>query len=498
MLQPMMRNKGPTMSDGSENSAQPAKGRGPIVVDLDGTMLYSDTLIEGIAAGIFQKPFATLVRCAGAVFSVPKFKSWVFHNIDVDYEAIPSNDGLIAWLSEERAKGRSIHLVSAANQGVVDKLANRFGIFHSAHGSSDSHNLKGRNKRKFILEKFGANAVYVGDSRPDFHVWKGVEGAVYAGTSTAAARRLEKSGQLRANFARPAGGLKAWLKAFRIHQWSKNVLMFAPLILAHAYADREAVVSTVLGFLILGLVASGTYLVNDLSDLSSDRRHRTKKGRPLAAGKISIATVLIVAPMMIVSGLLLALFLAPIFALSLAAYVATTLSYSLVLKQVALLDVFILATLYALRLVMGAAAAGVVHSLWLLTFAMFFFFSLSLAKRHVEVAAAKTEPGKRIRGRGYFPEDWPLTLGLGVSAAAGSILILVLYLVDFGWDSGVYNSPSYLGGLPVVIAFWTARIWLLAHRGQLHDDPVAFAMKDRLSIALGGVLVGLLVAAVFL
>ncbi len=486
------------MSDGAEETSHPRKQEAPLVIDLDGTMLYSDTLIEGIAAGLFQKPFGTLTGCASAVFSVPKFKAWIFRNVEVDYDAIPANDRLIAWLEEEKAKGREIHLVSAANQGVVDKLANRFGIFDSAHGSSESHNLKGRNKRKFIVENFGPSAVYAGDSRPDRHVWKDLGGAVYAGTSRSMVRRLEKSGQLRAEFIRPSAGLKGWLKGFRIHQWSKNLLLFAPLILSHAYTDMTALVSTVLAFLILGLVASGTYLVNDLSDLSNDRRHRTKKNRPLPAGHLPVAQALMVAPIMIIGGLVAAWFVKPMFALALGAYVAVTLSYSLAFKKVALLDVFILAALYTLRIVMGAIAAGVAHSLWLLTFSMFFFLSLSLAKRHVEVAAARDEPGKRIKGRGYFPEDWPLTLALGISAASGSILILVLYLVDSAWEAGLYQSPGYLGGIPVVIAFWTSRIWLLAHRGELHDDPVAFATRDKLSIAMGSGLVGLLAAAIFL
>lgn len=486
------------MSDGGDDIRKAGRHPSPLVVDLDGTMLYSDTLVEGIAAGLFQKPFATLAGCAGAVFSVPRFKSWVFHNVDVDYDAIPQNDRLVAWLTEEKAKGRPIHLVSAANQLVVDKLAERFGIFDSAHGSSDTHNLKGRNKRKFIVDTFGPDAVYAGDSRPDLHVWKGLGGAVYAGTSKTMARRLEKSGQLRAEFSRPAAGLRDWLKGFRIHQWSKNLLLFAPLILAHAYANMEAVVPAILAFLILGVVASGTYLINDLSDLSNDRRHRTKKDRPLPAGRLPVAQALVVAPAMVLGGLAAAWFVKPMFALALAAYVTLTLSYSLTFKRVALLDVFILGALYTLRLVMGAIAAGVAHSLWLLTFSMFFFLSLSLAKRHVEVAAGGAAPGQRIKGRGYFPEDWPLTLSLGTSASAGSILILVLYLVDSAWDAGVYQSPAYLGGIPVIIAFWTARIWLLAHRGQLHDDPVAFATKDRLSIGLGVGLVGLLAAALLL
>lgn len=486
------------MSDGANDAARPQDKTAPLVVDLDGTMLCSDTLVEGIAAGLFQKPFATLMRGAGALASVPKFKAWVFHNIEVDYDAIPANEGLVAWLSEEKAKGRPIHLVSAANQGVVDKLADRFGIFDSAHGSSDTHNLKGRHKRKFIQENFGQSAVYAGDSRPDLHVWKGVDGAVYAGTSKAMARRLEKSGQLHADFTRSSGGARSWLKAFRIHQWAKNLLLFAPLILGQAYTNPYAIISTVLAFLVLGVVASGTYVINDLSDLSADRRHRSKSKRPLPAGRLSVAHALIVAPLLVVGGLTAAWFVAPLFALALGAYVALTLSYSLAFKRVALLDVFILAVLYTLRLIMGAIAAGVAHSLWLLTFSMFFFLSLSLAKRHVEVAASRDKPGQRIKGRGYFPEDWPLTLSLGVGAGSGSILILVLYLVDAAWDAGMYQSPGYVGGIPVIIAFWTARIWLLAHRGEMHDDPVAFATRDGVSFALGAAMVALLAAAVLL
>ncbi len=484
------------MSESTVSKAEPDMS--PLIVDLDGTMLRTDTLVEGIAAGLFQKPFATLANGAGALSSVPKFKAWVFKNIDVDYEVIPANEPLVAWLTEEKARGRSIHLVSAAYQGVVDRLANRFGIFDSAHGSSDTHNLKGRHKRKFIIENFGPSSVYAGDSRPDMHVWKDLGGAVYAGTNPAAARKLEKAGQLRAEFTRPAAGLGTWLKSFRLHQWSKNALLLAPMLLAHAYTDMESVRNTLLAFLVLGVVASGTYLINDLSDLGADRRHRTKKNRVLPAGRLDVAQALVVAPLMVGGGLLAAFFIKPALALAMSAYVAATLSYSLYFKRVALLDVFILATLYTLRLVMGAIAAGVVHSLWLLTFSMFFFLSLSLAKRHIEVAASDSEPKVKIRGRGYFPEDAPLTLGIGLAAASGAILILVLYLVDAAWQAGTYQSPAYLGGIPVIIAFWTTRIWLLAHRGQLHDDPVAFATRDRVSYALGGAAIALMLAAVFL
>jgi 4-hydroxybenzoate polyprenyltransferase len=201
---------------------------------------------------------------------------------------------------------------------------------------------------------------------------------------------------------------------------------------------------------------------------------------------------------MIVGGLVAATLLSPRLGLALGAYLVATLAYSLRFKRTAFLDVFILAGLYTLRIVMGTVAIGVAFSLWLLTFTMFFFFSLSLAKRHVEVAAKNQPPGVQIRGRGYFPEDWPLTLSFGVATGAASILILVLYLVDAAYGTNVYKSPAYLGGVPVIIAFWTTRIWLLAHRGQLDDDPVAFAARDRISLMLGGALIVLMAAATFL
>jgi 4-hydroxybenzoate polyprenyltransferase len=487
-------------SDGAEG--QGAVGtlqKPPLIVDLDCTLLCSDTLVEGIAAGLFQQPLAMAPRLLAAPLSRPRFKAWVFRNINVDYEAIPINESLFAFLQEEKRAGRAIHLVSAADQGVVDKLAERFGIFDSALGSDGAVNLKGENKLKAIRERFGDTFVYVGDSNPDMKIWNKSTGAIYAGTDAGMARRLaRRSNGLEADFSRQPATLRTWLKALRLHQWSKNLLLFAPLILAHRYDDMPSVIGALLAFLIMGVAASGTYLINDLSDLSSDRRHRTKRNRPLAAAHVPVWAALVLAPVMIVGGLVAATLLSPRLGLALGAYLVATLAYSLRFKRTAFLDVFILAGLYTLRIVMGTVAIGVAFSLWLLTFTMFFFFSLSLAKRHVEVAAKNQPPGVQIRGRGYFPEDWPLTLSFGVATGAASILILVLYLVDAAYGTNVYKSPAYLGGVPVVIAFWTTRIWLLAHRGQLDDDPVAFAARDRISLMLGGALIVLMAAATFL
>jgi len=481
-----------------DTAANDGQEKAPLIVDMDHTILRTDTLVEGIVAGVFQKPFAMMIRLATAVLSRPRFKSWVFKNVDVDYEAIPTNEKLIDYLRSQRKRGRPIHLVSAADQGVVDRIAAHFGIFDSALGSSNGVNLKGRRKLGAIRQRFGDSFVYVGDSRPDMKVWSGSTGGIYAGTNASIRRRLTKRGDwLEADFSQRAGGMHAWLKALRLHQWTKNLLIFAPLILSHHYTDLTATLETLLAFLVVGITASGTYLINDMSDLGADRRHRTKRNRPLASGAMPLWAGLILAPILIAGGLAAAYFLAPLFAVALAGYLVLTLSYSLKFKITPLLDVFILAALYTLRLVMGTIVAGADYSLWLLTFSMFFFFSLSLAKRHVELIAPDVRPGVAIRGRGYYPEDAPLTRSLGIASATASILILVLYLVDEAYGVAVYKAPVFLAGIPVIIAIWTARIWLLAHRGQLDDDPVSFATRDRVSFILGFVLVVLMAAALF-
>lgn len=291
-------------------------------------------------------------------------------------------------------------------------------------------------------------------------------------------------------------GAKTWLRALRAHQWAKNILVFAPLALSGAAGVRLDPILDVLGlFACLSALASGTYLINDLADLKNDRKHRSKKNRPLASGAISVRAGVIAAVLLIVVGLVGAWLISRHAALGLLGYLVTTLAYSLKLKRVPLLDVTVLGGLYTLRLLIGAAGAGTSASVWLLTFSMFFFVSLSLAKRHSEVVAAKEADQKILPGRGYLVDDGPVTLGLGISAAVASVLIIVLYLTDEAFPSGVYQTPSFLWAAPLLLHLWVSRIWLLAHRGQMDDDPVAFAVRDKTSLIVAGLLGLALLAA---
>ncbi|WP_291843465.1 UbiA family prenyltransferase [Maricaulis sp.] len=465
----------------------------PLIVDLDGTLFLTDTLVESLAERLFRAPIGLLATLPSLMQGRAAFKARVDTISALDIEVLPVREDLMGYLEAEKKNGRAIHLVTAANQAIADAVAERFGLFDSATGSSDTHNLKGVNKQAWLRQQFPDGYVYAGDSAADLSVWKDADGIILAGASASTTRLAEMlDAPIEARFEN-SGGARIWLKALRLHQWAKNLLLIAPLLLSGLYADLTVLPNLALAFFGLGLAASGTYLLNDLVDLSADRRHRSKRLRPFASGKASLGLGMLAAPALILAGMLLALFASPLAAMALACYLVVTLSYSFSLKRKPLLDVVLLAVLFTLRLVIGAVAIGAETSYWLFTFSMFFFLSLSLAKRHVEVAAA--EPGSVIRGRGYRPEDAPLTLSLGISSAMAAIVILCLYVIEDAFPDGRYGAPEFLMVAPAMIGIWTLRIWLLAHRGELDDDPVSFAVKDRISLGLGVILVAMFLAA---
>jgi 4-hydroxybenzoate polyprenyltransferase len=472
----------------------------PLVVDLDGTLLRTDTAFELIAANLAKNPLAVAGALATGVVSRARMKERLAQTDALDIDALPLRDDLVAYLAEQRKAGRELHLVSAADQAIVDKVARRIGLFDSATGSRDGVNLKGPKKAAYLADRFPQGFVYAGDSPADGPVWRASAGAVLAGSLGAAARAQQRSGApLEAAFPAPALSFKDWRKALRLHQWAKNILIFVAPVMGHEYDNLQALLACFLGFLLLGVVASGTYLLNDLIDLQSDRRHPTKRLRMLASGRLQISRGLVLAPLLILGGVALSFLLSPMFGSAIAAYLVITLAYSLRLKRVPFLDTLLLAWLFTLRILMGAAlVTGVVVSEWLLVFSMFFFFGLSIAKRHVEVLKRGRAGGGELPGRGFSSQDEAVTLAFGVSSSVASILILVLYLMEAAFPTGFYTAPVFLWAMPVLVGGWLTRVWLLAHRGQLDDDPVAFAIRDKVSVALGAALAVSFGAAAFI
>jgi 4-hydroxybenzoate polyprenyltransferase len=459
----------------------------PLVVDLDGGLLSVNPLHENLLAVLTRRPWR-LIQVLRPLVTRRRFhlETMVASSGSVDIESVPLREGLLAWLREQAAAGRELHLVSAADPVTVGRLGARLRLFDSCVGSGGHRALKGQAKADYLNRRFPAGFSYVGGRSEEPAVWQSASAAIIAGATPAVRRRLERLNKpIEAEFPATKVPVALWLKQFRLHQWSKNLLVFLPLLLGHQFTDVQGWTSALFAFAGMSLVASATYVVNDLSDLANDRRHINKRNRPLAAGKLPALAAAAVALLMLVAGFLFASAAAPAAALILGVYLAGTLAYSFRLKQVPLLDTAVIGSLFTLRIVLGAVAIRTVPSPWLLAFSAMLFFSLAMAKRHSEIAkASRSTDSAKIGGRGYEPGDVLLTLVYGIASGLASIVISMLYITN-GVATILYGSPNWLWAVPFLLYLWQMRVWLLAHRGMLDDDPIVFALKDKASLALG-------------
>lgn len=465
----------------------------PLVVDLDGTLLLTDTLHESFVATLFRPFGIGLVSALKGLHNRAAAKRFLSNQHEIDIALLPARDNLVELIRAERDRGREIHLVTAADQSIADRVRSEFGFFTSATGSDGAHNLKGEAKLAYLQQRFPAGFLYAGDSVADDPIFRASRGAILCDLGPDTARDLAATGtRVLVEFDRGTPSLAQWALAARPHQWSKNLLIFVPLIVGHALFDPRKLIATFLAFCILSVLASASYMLNDLADLDADRRHPTKRYRSFASGHLSIASGLIVALLGIGASLAAAYILSLEFALALSAYFALTTLYSFRLKRIPLLDVFVIGSLFTSRILMGAAVASLSQSAWLLAFSMAFFFSLALSKRHVELMRVRQDNQAIVPGRGYRPDDWPLTLVFGVGAGLTSILIMLLYVTNDAAPSGFYHEIAWLYVIPAAITLWILRIWLLSHRAVLDDDPIVFALRDPTSWGLG-----IVVAAAF-
>jgi 4-hydroxybenzoate polyprenyltransferase len=457
-----------------------------LVVDLDGTLCRVDTLHETFAQALFSRPLAAVT----AIFSLPlrgraRFKARMSDLASIDAHTLPLNDDLLDWLYEQREGGRRLHLATAADSAIAARVADRLQIFDSVHASENGHNLKGAAKAERLTQQFPDGFAYAGDSEADLAVWEKAASAVVVSTEGLERRLIAAGGVVEQRFTPMRGGWRSWAKALRPHQWSKNMLALAAVLLGWPQLTTQGLFAAVAATGLLCILASLTYLLNDISDLAADRRHWSKRRRPFAAGALPVRYGLIAAIVGIPLTIALGVMISPMTGATLAAYGVLTLAYSFGLKRIPLFDAFIIGVLFTLRLVLGVVSAQLEWSVWLLTFSMFFFFSLALAKRHTEILRAAAAGEQALRGRGYLVGDRDVTLGLGLCTAMASVLLLVLYLMDEVFPAALYPAPGFLWLAPCAVFLWVGRIWLLAHRGQMTDDPVVFALKDKISLVLG-------------
>jgi 4-hydroxybenzoate polyprenyltransferase len=467
-------------------SALDIETRVPLVVDLDGTLTVSDTLYESFAKLLFRDPMAALASLLRLGRGPAAIKRFIAERSRLDVASLPYRTELTDLIRAEKARGRPIHLVTAADQAVADQVASVFGFFDSAIGSDGKTNLKGETKLERLRARFADGFLYAGDGKADVPVFLAARGVILCDVGRKVASAVESAGTpVLADMRRPTNTLQAWPRVFRVHQWTKNLLLFVPLIVGHTYNNPATITAAALGFVLLCALSSATYIVNDLGDLHADRQHATKRRRPFASGELKILHGLIAAPLIIVGALVGAFLLSPPFAVALFAYLCLTSAYSFGLKRAPLLDVFVIGLLFTLRVVMGAEIAGFGHSPWLLSFSLSFFVSLALSKRHGEVMRAAHIDIEEIVGRGYRGNDWPITLTFGVGIGLISVVIMLLYMANDAMPSGFYHRPGWLYAIPALLTIWLMRIWLLSNRMLLHDDPVVFALRDRTSLALG-------------
>lgn len=458
----------------------------PLVVDLDGTLLKVDTLYERFVSGLFTKPIDTLLSLFELRNGIAAFKYRLAELTRLDFDLLPVREDVLTYLQQEAASGREIHLATATDQTTANGIAERFPIFRSVQGSDQDHNLKGPNKAKRLKAQFPDGFVYMGDSRADIAVWQSASSAIIVAGSSSLRNAVQSAGiAIERSFDSRPRRLMYWLKAIRPHQWMKNAVVLVPVVLGWRDVTPASVANSLAMLVLLCIVASLTYMVNDMADLSSDRRHWSKKRRPFASGAIAVRDGLLVVGFILPVALALAFLISPLAATCLVCYVAVTFSYSFGWKRIPLFDTFIIALLFTIRILIGVTAANLPPSAWLLTFSMFFFFSLALAKRHTEILRAAEHGLKTVEGRGYRISDESLTLTFGTSASMASIVIVVIYLVEEVFARKIYTTPAWLWVAPIAIFLFICRIWVLSHRGRMTDDPVAFALRDRVSLGLG-------------
>lgn len=457
-----------------------------LAVDLDGTLVRTDMLYESFwsaLAGSYWTPFRALADLVGGR---ARLKEGLAKRCTIDVALLPYDEEVIARIKAWRNAGGRTALVTASDQKLAEDIADHLGIFDEVHGSDGKRNLKGARKADHLNHLFGAQGYsYVGDHPSDLAVWRSARKAISVGASASLKRSIGRI-QVPHEAIERNRSLKDYVRAIRVHQWSKNVLVFLPILAAHDLTTA-ALLKTVIAFFAFSFIASGIYVINDLVDLASDRAHPRKKNRPFASGRLPIAHGTFLTLAMLGSGAVLSSLLGAAFAATMLGYVLLTTAYSLQLKRRAIIDISTLSLLYVVRIIAGSAATETPLTVWLLAFALFFFFSLAAVKRQAELVDAVETGRAKAHGRGYWPEDLMIVSQLATAAGFLSVLVLALY-INSEKVVVLYRRPEVLFGICIVLLYWISRVIMITHRGFMHDDPIVFAAKDRNSYVCGALI----------
>ncbi len=451
-----------------------------LCIDLDGTLVRSDLLVESTLRAIKDQPLAALVAVVG-LFTRGRahLKQGLADVVDLRVHLLPYNPAVLALAKAAKAAGRPVVLATASNRKYAEQVARHLGLFDAVYGSDATTNLCSHAKAAQLVSCYGEGGFdYVADAAKDLDVWRHARRAIVVDPQPGVLSGLARLGIPHEVLSRHGSRLVPLLRALRPHQWIKNALVFLPLVAAHLYFDPPAILGAVLAFLCFSLVASAGYVINDLLDLDADRQHVRKQRRPFACGALPLTWGPLLIVGLTVGGVAIGALLPPLFLAVLLAYFVTTLAYSLHLKRRPTLDVITLAGLYTIRVIGGTAAIGVAPSFWLLAFSMFLFLSLAYLKRYAELEALRRSGGDWASGRGYTVTDIELVRGLGIPAGYCAVMVLALY-INSPEVRVLYQHPAVIWLICPALLYWMARTWSIAHRGLMHDDPLVFAVANR-------------------
>jgi 4-hydroxybenzoate polyprenyltransferase len=462
-----------------------AKPEVPLVVDLDGTLVKTDLLWESVIALIKTNPFLIFLIPVWLIAGRASLKTAIARRSQLNINHLPYFNKFLEFLKHEHERGRMLILATAADRSFADRIAADLGIFSEVLASGHGTNLKGRNKLRALVDRFGERGFdYAGNCPSDLSIWASANGAIVVNGSKRLVKQAQKLVRINGIFKGEASRVNSLVRALRPSHWSKNVLVFVPLLTAHKLATWKLFGESVCAFLAFGSVASAVYLINDLFDLEHDRQDPTKKCRPLAAGDLPIYAALIAVPVLLLISVGLSLVLPARFLFVIVVYFGLTSLYSLKAKKVVVLDVIVLALAYTARIFAGGTATGISISEWLLTFSMFMFLSLAFAKRVSELQ--RVDPGEQtgIKGRSYLGSDFQHLANIGSTTGYVSILVFALYINSPEVTTLYKYSPALWLIVPLLL-YWIGRFWFLLLRGEISGEPLLFVMKDGLSYWIG-------------
>jgi len=467
----------------------------PLVVDLDGTLIASDLLIETAFSELGRRPHSLIELLRVLARGKAALKHRLAEPVDFDPGTLPYDPAVLAAIKQARADGRPVYLASASHEKLVGRVAGHLGLFAGWFASNETTNLAAEIKAAQLVEAFGEGGFdYIGNDAADLPVWEKAA-RTFAIRAPARVRRqlaLKRTEIEHLPCSRP--DWRTWARMFRVHQYAKNALIFVPLLTSHLFT-MEALTQALLAFVAFSLCASSIYILNDLVDLQDDRRHRSKCNRPLACGAIPLMHGVVAIPILFLSAVAIASMLSFAFLGVLLGYFALTTAYSFALKRMMIVDVITLAGLYSVRVIGGAVATGIMVSEWLLAFCMMIFMSLALIKRYIELAARRDANLPDPTSRDYKNSDLEIVAALAAGAGFNAVTIFTLYISSDAVNE-LYTHPQILWLVGPLLMYWIARALMLASRRLMDDDPVVFAIKDKVSLVTAGAVALLVLAAI--